>query len=74
MSELAGYATYRHDVTGLVGVYPVRLGDNDAHLTRVKHGAKPLALAPIPREVVDAARAKSKAKSGDAPRDKKEEE
>ena len=57
-------ARYRHDVTGLLGIYPVRLGDNDPHLKRVKPDAKPLAPALIPN--------KSKS-SGDAPRKKEEE-
>jgi hypothetical protein len=67
MSDLNERVTYRHDVTGLVAVYPVRLGDNDPHLKRVKDGAKPLTPALIPKP-------KSKSTSGDAPRDKKEEE
>lgn len=57
---------YRHDVSGLVGVYPARLGDNDPHLKEVKPNAKPLLPALIPN--------RRKNKSGDAPRDKKEEE
>jgi len=67
MSDPNELVTYRHDVTGLVGVYPARLGDNDPHLKRVKPGAKPLVRALIPKR-------KSKSKSGDAPRDEKEEE
>lgn len=67
--------TYRHDVTGLIGVYPPALGDNDPHLVEVRPDAKPLAYTPIPREAADAARAKSKSTSGGAaPRDEKEEE
>ena len=46
-------ATYRHDITGLVGVFDRRLGDNDPHLIEVKPGAKPLAYTPIPHDAVD---------------------
>lgn len=65
---------YRHKVSGAVGVYPPALGENDPNLVEVPPGAKPLAYTPIPREAVEALRTKRKAKSGDAPRDDKEEE
>lgn len=50
--DLNAWRTYRHSVTGLVGVFPARLGDNDPHLTEVKEGAKRLAYKPIPHEAV----------------------
>ena len=76
MSESSS-ATYRHDVTGLVGTYPRRLGDNDPHLHEVSVGTKPLAYTPIPAEAVKQLRASRKSTNesvGDAPRDEKEEE
>lgn len=64
-------ATYRHDITGLVGVFDRRLGDNDPHLIEVAIDAKPLAYAPIPHEAVKQLRANSKKKSDeDTPLDK----
>lgn len=67
--------TYRHKVTGLIGRYDPRVALAHPYLVEVADDAKPFALMPIPREAVEALRAKSKKKSdGDAPRDEKEEE
>lgn len=71
------HATYRHSVTGLVGVYDRRLGDNDPHLKEVEPDAKPLAYTPITPEavatVLESRKSKNKSTEG-SPRDKKEEE
>lgn len=53
MARINERRTYRHDVSGEVGVYPTLLGDSDPHLIEVKEGAKPLAFMPIPREAVE---------------------
>ena len=46
--------SYRHSVTGLVGIYPARLGDSNQYLTEVPDDSKPLAYTPIPHEAVEA--------------------
>ena len=68
-SDPNAYATYRSLVTGRVGVFPVRLGDNDASLERVPAGTKPLAWVSSKRK----RRKQTPKPSGDAPRDQEEE-
>lgn len=52
MDDLNTPRTYRHSVTGVVGVYHPRVALADPHLIEVPDDAKPLAYTPIPREAV----------------------
>ena len=66
--------TYRHTETDVVAQYDPRMAEAHPFLVEVREEAEPAAPTPAPRTAPIAARPKTKNKSGDAPRDKKEEE
>lgn len=55
--------TYRHEKTGIVGLYHPNVALAHPHLIEVPEGTKPFALMPIPHEAVVSRRAAQKEKS-----------